>query len=188
MYAKSWPRVTRTVPGGRHARAPDHRRPPPRPAQAHAHARARHLDRELPPAPARDQPAARLRGHPRPADDHEDHRDAADRDGSPGPKGKKLALISILRAGNGLLDGVLELVPAGPRRLHRPLPRRGDAAAGPVLFQGPRRPRRARHHRPRPDARHRQLLRRRHDAAESRPAPPTSASSACSPPPKASPA
>jgi uracil phosphoribosyltransferase len=27
-------------------------------------------------------------------------------------KGKKLALISILRAGNGLLDGVLELVPA----------------------------------------------------------------------------
>ncbi len=27
-------------------------------------------------------------------------------------KGKKLALISILRAGNGLLDGVLELVPS----------------------------------------------------------------------------
>ncbi|MEO8531472.1 MAG: uracil phosphoribosyltransferase, partial [Deltaproteobacteria bacterium] len=26
--------------------------------------------------------------------------------------GKKLALISILRAGNGLLDGVLELIPA----------------------------------------------------------------------------
>ena len=26
--------------------------------------------------------------------------------------GKKLALISILRAGNGLLDGVLELVPS----------------------------------------------------------------------------
>ncbi len=26
--------------------------------------------------------------------------------------GKKLALISILRAGNGLLDGILELVPA----------------------------------------------------------------------------
>ena len=27
-------------------------------------------------------------------------------------KGKKLALISILRAGNGLLDGVLELIPS----------------------------------------------------------------------------
>ena len=29
-------------------------------------------------------------------------------------KGKKLALISILRAGNGLLDGILELVPSAP--------------------------------------------------------------------------
>ncbi|HWL58034.1 MAG TPA: uracil phosphoribosyltransferase, partial [Paracoccus sp. (in: a-proteobacteria)] len=27
-------------------------------------------------------------------------------------EGKKLALISILRAGNGLLDGILELIPA----------------------------------------------------------------------------
>ncbi|HLS59407.1 MAG TPA: uracil phosphoribosyltransferase, partial [Paracoccaceae bacterium] len=27
-------------------------------------------------------------------------------------QGKKLALISILRAGNGLLDGVLELIPS----------------------------------------------------------------------------
>ena len=27
-------------------------------------------------------------------------------------KGKKLALVSILRAGNGLLDGVLELIPS----------------------------------------------------------------------------
>ena len=26
--------------------------------------------------------------------------------------GKKLALVSILRAGNGLLDGVLELIPS----------------------------------------------------------------------------
>ncbi|MDA0223606.1 MAG: uracil phosphoribosyltransferase [Proteobacteria bacterium] len=31
---------------------------------------------------------------------------------SPVLKGKKLALISILRAGNGLLDGVLELIPS----------------------------------------------------------------------------
>ena len=31
---------------------------------------------------------------------------------APGLDGKKLALISILRAGNGLLDGVLELIPS----------------------------------------------------------------------------
>lgn len=31
---------------------------------------------------------------------------------APTLKGKKLALVSILRAGNGLLDGVLELVPS----------------------------------------------------------------------------
>lgn len=31
---------------------------------------------------------------------------------APSIEGKKLALISILRAGNGLLDGILELVPA----------------------------------------------------------------------------
>ncbi len=31
---------------------------------------------------------------------------------SPTLKGRKLALISILRAGNGLLDGMLELIPA----------------------------------------------------------------------------
>lgn len=31
---------------------------------------------------------------------------------APSIEGKKLALISILRAGNGLLDGILELIPA----------------------------------------------------------------------------
>ena len=31
---------------------------------------------------------------------------------APAIDGKKLALISILRAGNGLLDGILELIPA----------------------------------------------------------------------------
>ena len=34
-------------------------------------------------------------------------------------RGKKLALISILRAGNGLLDGVLELVPSARGRVRR---------------------------------------------------------------------
>ena len=52
--------------------------------------------------------------------------------------GKKLALISILRAGNGLLDGVLELIPSarvGFIGLYRDP---GDAAAGAVLLQGAR--------------------------------------------------
>ncbi len=31
---------------------------------------------------------------------------------APELKGKKLALVSILRAGNGLMDGVLELIPS----------------------------------------------------------------------------
>jgi uracil phosphoribosyltransferase len=31
---------------------------------------------------------------------------------APAIEGKKLALVSILRAGNGLLDGILELIPA----------------------------------------------------------------------------
>ena len=31
---------------------------------------------------------------------------------SPQLSGKKLALVSIMRAGNGLLDGILELIPA----------------------------------------------------------------------------
>ena len=31
---------------------------------------------------------------------------------SPLLSGKKLALVSIMRAGNGLLDGILELIPA----------------------------------------------------------------------------
>ncbi len=50
--------------------------------------------------------------------------------------GKKLALISILRAGNGLLDGILELIPAA-RGFCRALPRRGNAQTGAVLLQGP---------------------------------------------------
>jgi uracil phosphoribosyltransferase len=37
--------------------------------------------------------------------------------------GKKLALVSILRAGNGLLDGILELIPNGAGGLRRALPR-----------------------------------------------------------------
>ena len=41
-----------------------------------------------------------------------DDRDAADEMEAPTLKGKKLVFASILRAGNGLLDGMLDLVPA----------------------------------------------------------------------------
>lgn len=65
-------------------------------------------------------------------------------------KGKKLALISILRAGNGLLDGVLELIPSArvgfvglyrdeatlqPVRYYYKVP--PDLAARPVIVVDP---------------------------------------------------
>ncbi len=49
--------------------------------------------------------------------------------------GKKLVLVSILRAGDGFLDGMLRVVPGRPRGSHRPVPRPGHAAAGRVLLQ-----------------------------------------------------
>ena len=58
------------------------------------HARARHLDRELPPAAARDRAAARLRGHPRPADDIEDIETPLTEMEAPVLKGKKLVARS----------------------------------------------------------------------------------------------
>ena len=36
-------------------------------------------------------------------------------------QGKKLALVSILRAGNGLLDGILDLIPNARVGVRRPL-------------------------------------------------------------------
>ena len=46
--------------------------------------------------------------------------------------GKKIAVVPILRAGLGLVDGVLRLVPRGA---HRHVPRRGDAGAPRLLLQ-----------------------------------------------------
>ena len=43
--------------------------------------------------------------------------------------GKKLAIVPILRAGLGMVDGVLQLIPAAKRRSHRPVPRPGDPAS-----------------------------------------------------------
>ncbi len=59
---------------------------------------------------------------------------------APQISGKKLCLVSILRAGNGMLDGMLEILPrrAGrPRRApRRAVPGSGDARACRVLLQG----------------------------------------------------
>jgi uracil phosphoribosyltransferase len=81
-------------------------------------------------------------------------------------EGKKLALISILRAGNGLLDGILELIPAarvGFVGLYR-----DPETLQPVqyYFKVPTRARGPHLHRRRPDARHRQLLGRRGGPAQ----------------------
>ena len=53
--------------------------------------------------------------------------------------GRKLAFVPILRAGMGMLDGVLALIPAAKVGAHRPLPGRGDRHPGGVLLQAPRR-------------------------------------------------
>ena len=50
-------------------------------------------------------------------------------------KGKKMAIVPILRAGLGMVDGVLNLIPAAKIRAHRPVPRSGNPAAGGVLLQ-----------------------------------------------------
>ena len=82
--------------------------------------------------------------------------------------GKKVAVCPVLRAGRGHARGrpLADLERA--RRLHRPLPRRGDAAAGRVLREAARGPRRARRDRARPDARDRQLERRGDHGGEGR--------------------
>ncbi len=49
--------------------------------------------------------------------------------------GRKLALVPILRAGMGMLDGMLTPAARCQGRLHRPVPRRKDPAARGVLLQ-----------------------------------------------------
>ena len=70
--------------------------------------------------------------------------------------GKKLCFISILRAGNGLLEGMLDLIPSA-RVGYWPLPRPGYAASRRILLQGTRRYQRASGDRSRSDARNRKL-------------------------------
>ena len=80
--------------------------------------------------------------------------------------GKKLVFVSILRAGTGILDGMLSVVP-GARVGHIGLyrdPKTLDRRR--VLLQDARRHAGARHDGGRPDAGHRQLGHRRGGAAE----------------------
>ena len=80
--------------------------------------------------------------------------------------GKKLCLVSILRAGNGMLDGMLEILPAA-RVGHVGL-YRDPATLVPVeyYFKVPGRHRRPARHRRRSDARHRPFGRRGAQPAE----------------------
>ena len=75
---------------------------------------------------------------------------------------RKITLVPILRAGLGMLPGVLERDSRRPRRRGRPAARRGDVGAGPYFEQltGPHG--RARCADPRSDARHRRHVDRDH--------------------------
>ena len=50
--------------------------------------------------------------------------------------GKKLVFAPILRAGMGLLEGMLDLVPSAPRVAHRSVPRARVPGGRGVLLQG----------------------------------------------------
>ena len=71
--------------------------------------------------------------------------------------GERIGFVPILRAGLGMVDAMLELMPTGAGLAPGPVPRRADAPAGRVLQQaaglGDRRPVPD----PRPDARDRRL-------------------------------
>ena len=80
--------------------------------------------------------------------------------------GKKLVFVSILRAGTGILDGMLSVVP-GARVGHIGLYRDPKTlVAVEYYFKMPRRPARARRGRGRSDAGHRQLRDRGGGTAE----------------------
>jgi uracil phosphoribosyltransferase len=64
--------------------------------------------------------------------------------------GKKVCLVSILRAGAGILDGFLSVVPGRAGRPHRAVPRPQDARGGGVLLQDAAGNERTRRHRPGP--------------------------------------
>ena len=62
-------------------------------------------------------------------------------------RGKKLVLVPILRAGNGLLDGLLDLMPSARVGHVGRVPRSRDAGGRRILLQAARGHRRAPRHR-----------------------------------------
>ena len=105
---------------------------------------------------------------------------------APTIKGKKLVFASILRAGNGLLDGMLDLVPAA-RVAHIGIYRDHETLQ-PVeyYFKAPSDLDEPADHRRRPDAGDGQFIDRRDRQAQGTRRQQSSASSACSPRPRAS--
>jgi uracil phosphoribosyltransferase len=86
-------------------------RPPAGPAQTDPDAPQGSVDQQLPPHAGRAVHADGLRNDARlPAAGHRDRNPHGKDDGKV-IDGKKLALVSILRAGNGFLDGMLNVVP-----------------------------------------------------------------------------
>ena len=83
--------------------------------------------------------------------------------------GKKLCLVSILRAGNGHPGRHARPRALGPRRPYRPLPRPGDAGAGRILPEAARGHREPVRDRGGPDAGARATPRRRRSGGSSRP-------------------
>ena len=75
--------------------------------------------------------------------------------------GKKLAIVPILRAGLGMVDGILTLIPSAKVGHIGLVPRPADPGAGGVLLQDAHRHRRAGRHRPGSHAGHRRLRRPR---------------------------
>ena len=118
--------------------------------------------KRLPAADGRAGGLPDLRGHPRPrARAGRRRRRRSSRPRSAGSPARSSAWCAVLRAGLGMLDAVIDLIPVARVGFVGRLPRRGDAAAGRVLLQAARRPGRARRAGARPDAGDRRLGRRR---------------------------
>ena len=99
----------------------------------------------------------------------------------------KPLVVPILRAGLGMLDGMVRLLPDRRGRLPRHDAQRGDARGDDLRQPAARRPVRPPVLRARPDARHRRHARRWRSATCSTAAPTTSPRSACWRRPRASP-
>ena len=143
---------------------------PARAAQARPPARRHDDDADVPSARQRADAAPHLRGDEGPRGRAGRDRDAAranDGDAHLGQEGRDLP-----DPARGRRDARRRALahPGRPRRVHRPLPQRGDARAGRVLREAAERHRRPRRDPPRPDARDGQLDRRRGRDGQARPA------------------